>query len=217
MKLQLEQLGERVLPAVVPGFRPNFPAADGMQLRDIEQSSYANDCSFLASLGAAITSGVDLSSRISKTGRYTYSVDLTGRPDVPVFFNGNTVPKDPACEGDDFWVLLFARAHRKTHPEAAGGESVDIALYEVLGSWPGYDDSPQKLGWQELQGRLREGDAAIAANWSHAVTAVSVEVNGKGIPTVTVYNPWGMFQRMTWGRFVRKYGELAVADSEVRL
>jgi hypothetical protein len=202
VSLRLEQLGDRVLPAVVPGFRPHFPAADGMQLRDIEQSSYANDCSFLGSLGAAVVSGVDLSSRISKTGRYTYSVDLTGRPDVPVFFNGRTVPKDPACGGDDFWVLLFSRAHRKTHPEAINGESVDTALYEVLGRWPTYDGPPQGLGWQQLQG------GAVAANDLHAVTVVDVTVNGRGIPQVTVYNPWGMFQRMTWGRFVLKYSEV---------
>jgi hypothetical protein len=208
MKLQLEQLGERVLPAVVPGFRPHFPAADGMQLRDIEQSSYAYDCSFLASLGAAVTSGVDLSPRISKIGRYAYSVDLTGRPDVPVFFNGNTVPKDPACEGDDFWVLLFARAHRKTHPEAINGESVDTALYEVLGRWPVYYGTPQGLGWVELKEQLRDGVAAVAANDLHAVTVVDIRADQGGVPSVTVYNPWGAFQRLTWSKFVRKYVEL---------
>jgi Ca2+-binding RTX toxin-like protein len=179
----------------------------GATYDDVRQGG-AGTCVFLSALAGGAHAGIDLESRISYLGNYTYNVQLYN-PDTGnaynqhVTFDGsiskiNGKRWDPwPAQEDEYWTLLYQRAYLKmTNALGVNFKDPDYAMSAVThrsvstGDWdsPAFVKSMLDAGLVVTAG---DADATSKVYAHHSYTVMNVYQDG-GTWKIQLRNPWGV-------------------------
>jgi Ca2+-binding RTX toxin-like protein len=184
---------------------------DGTTAGDVEQAG-SPTCVFLSSLAGAAAQEMDLASRISYLGNFTYRVTLFNpESGIPVTqdvtfdgtlrtLDGGKTILDPIPASSEFWTVLYQRAYLQLmHSLDENFKSADNALYALTGREVVGDSFFEPLDPQNVKDALIADKVVIACGADqtqltadkHCYTVLHVGQTD-GVWTVMLRNPWGV-------------------------
>jgi Ca2+-binding RTX toxin-like protein len=196
--LEAGSAGESVLASDGMDYDAHVWVVGGMTPGDVRQT-IAETCVFLSSLASAASVGMDLESRITYLGNFTFQVQLFNwdTEDVHyenVTFDGTLIDGDPVSMGGEYWTVLYQRAYLQMmtrnsenfrHPE--------YALYALTGREVEDGDSPSEIAEALYYGRIVVAGAADDGGpvyEKHAYTVLDAYYQNDEW-FVRLRNPWG--------------------------
>lgn len=199
MKLTLERLDQRDLPAVIVG---------GTQATDVVQGN-SDTCAWAAGMAAVAARRDDtIAHDIVSLGHHRYAVTLhdpqNGQPIVINVRYARPAPADPLLRRNETWPAILQRAYLTLEPQAVNhGDSLARVLYIITGRVPVENDYARK---DEVFAALAAGKTCLTQDYDHAFAVLNAGPDG-----VVMYNPHGFVQRVRWADFYATFYGITAA------
>jgi hypothetical protein len=196
--LEAGSAGETVVASAGMDYNAHVWAVGGTTFGDVRQT-LAETCVFLSSLASGASVGMDLASRVTYLGNFTFQVQLFNwdTEDVHyenVTFDGTLITGDPASVGGEYWTVLYQRAYLQMMARNSENfRQPEYALYAVTGREVEDGDSPSDIAEALYYGRIvvaGNADDGGPVYEKHAYTVLDAYYQNDEW-FVRLRNPWG--------------------------
>jgi hypothetical protein len=183
----------------------------GASFTDVQQR-LSETCVFLSSLASAASVGMDLASRITYLGNFTFQVQLFNWDTEEVhyenvFFDGTVITGDPASIGGEYWTVLYQRAYLQMMARMSENfRDPDYAMFALTGREVEDGNSPTDIAEALYYGRIvTAGDADDGGPVydAHAYTVLDAYYQN---------DEWFVRLRNPWGRDVKDADHIPYGD-----
>ena len=196
--LEAGSAGETIVASAGMDYNAHQWVVDGTTCSDVRQT-LAETCVFLSSLASAASVGMDLASRITYLGNFTFQVQLFNwdTEDVHyenVTFDGTVIAGDPASIGGEYWTVLYQRAYLQMMARISENfRQPEYAMFALTGRGVEDGDSPSDIAEALYHGRIVTAEAADDGGpvyEKHAYTVLDAYYQNDEW-FVRLRNPWG--------------------------